>query len=138
MVIIRRVVWQNRNKGLGTSLWKVRQPGSAKDLGGWDQGVHVVSAVYCSLIVLGFQSSFSTGLEPLTLVASKLMLSLLCHHQGWRNGMRFSSGWKSPRNSWPKLDSLSGPGQGAASLDLSLPRLSYFFFSYKIILYLFL
>lgn len=52
------------------------------------------------LVVSGFQSSFSSGLETLTLVASKLMLSLLCHHQGWKDGVQLSSGWKSPRNNW--------------------------------------
>lgn len=67
--------------------------------------------------VSGFQSSFSSGLETLTLVASKLILSLLCHHQGWERwgATQFWLGKSQKRLA--KVDPLSGPGQSAASLD---------------------
>lgn len=71
------------------------------------------------VVVSGFQSSFSTELETLTMVASKPMLALLWHHQGWRDRVQVSSGWTSPRNDWPKLDPLSVLDRARPSLHCS-------------------
>lgn len=109
------------------TLEKVRQPGSAETSAAWtrDSTVSVLS-VSCPLsrlsvlAVSGFQSSFSSGLETWTSLASKLMLSLLCHHQGWRDGVQLTQLWlEKSQKRLAKLDPRLFPDWG------SLPRLQW-------------